>query len=163
LSLCEEWRDTNLDSERRLSHTAVAQHHQLVQSHLPVRHLESGVRVERFAMRGGCSRVRVALPRLKYGRGGCLLPPQIAGVTSLSGRGHVNRPSVSPEGKARVPDQRASPAGRWVWLGKRREFVARRAAEKRWKVVVGSRQMYWTPLGCGGRVESKGGVPIGSW
>jgi hypothetical protein len=30
-------------------------------------------------------------------------------------------------------------------------------------VVVGSRQMYWTPLGCGGRVESKGGVPIGSW
>ena len=66
---------------------------------------------------------------------GCLLPPQIAGVTSLSGRGHVNRPSVSPEGE--VPDQRASPAGRWVWLGKRREFVARRADE-RW--YVGSRQ-----------------------
>ena len=38
---------------------------------------------------------------------GCLLPPQIAGVTSLSGRGHVNRPSVSPKGA--VPDQRASP------------------------------------------------------
>ena len=94
---------------------------------------------------------------------GCLLPPQIAGVTSLSGRGHVNRPSVSPEGKARVPDQRASPAGRWVWLGKRREFVAGMAAEKRRKVVVGSRQMDWTPLGCGRRVESKGGVPIGSW
>lgn len=71
----------------------------------------------------------------QVGQRGCLMPPQIAGVTSLSGRGHVNRPSVSPEGE--VPDQRASPAGRWVWLGKRREFVARRTDE-RW--FVGSRQ-----------------------
>ena len=42
---------------------------------------------------------------------GVLVGSQIAGVTSLSGRGHVNRPFVSPEGE--VPDQRASPAGRW--------------------------------------------------
>lgn len=94
--LKEERIDTNLDGERSLSNTAVAQHHQLVQSHLSVRHLGSGVLAERFAMRGAavCG-WHYHVSSMAEG----VLPPQIAGVTSLSGRGHVNRPSVSPEGE----------------------------------------------------------------
>ena len=162
----EEWRDTNLDGERRLSHTAVAQHHQLVQSHLSVRHLESGVRVERFAMRGGCSRVRVALPRLKYGRGGCLLPPQIAGVTSLSGRGHVNRPSVSPEGEVlgwSLINGRVLRAVGSGWLGKRREFVAKRAVDGDgvWLLAAGRQtRLGWWKSGGQGRRGSYGQLVI---
>lgn len=97
---------------------------------------------------------------------GCLLPPQIAGVTSLSGRGHVNRPSVSPEGEVlgwSLINGRVLRAVGSGWLGKRREFVAKRAVDGDgvWLLAAGRQtRLGWWKSGGQGRRGSYGQLVI---
>ena len=73
-SMYEKWTDTNLDGERRLSDTTVSQHHQLVQSHLSVRHLDPGVLGEYRYAQG--SRVRGSTTS-QVGQRACLSAPKL--------------------------------------------------------------------------------------